>query len=445
MMGDSRISVQIGELCLLAEVSVTAGLPAADAELAEALQRAGVSEGLDAVQQQAIAQRLASPDYRAERLVIARGDAGEPARDGELELMFDAEQASGQRRPDGSLDYRERSTSQNATEGQLIARYQPAKAGRDGLTVTGQPIVQAAAVERLPALGTGVDYDRATGRITATRPGVITWVEDQTLDVTDFYENRGDVDYATGNLHVAGSVHVMGDVCEGFSVTATGDVFVDGHVSGAVIESEANVTIGGGVLGQATATVRARGAIACRHIIGGKLTSESAIHVQDQSVNGDLMAPDIRFEHGRGKIVGGKACAENTILVVEAGAPAAVPTMLSAADQTADRARIRKLRRDTDSSSRRRSKALRGGEPAGGKALRSQARKSPRLQSMLREQARRQKELLESARIIVSGRVHPNVKIRLGQHTMEVLDSMHATCFRFDHASNSISAEDYQT
>ena len=441
----SRMRVQILQGGLIAELHVTVGPPVSETELTEVLQLAGVREGLDVAQHRAVVRGLQRRDYCVESLVIARGRAGQPARDGQLELSFGAAQPSSASRLPGSVGLCEPASLEVASLGQRIARYRPAATGVDGVTVTGKCLAQSDGVECLPSLGMGVNYDRESGWISAARSGVISWVEGQMLDVTDVYETPGDVDEETGNVHMIGAVRVVGDVQEGFSVSASSNVCVEGHVAGGVVDSRANVLVGGGLLGRGAGVIRARGSVTCRHLNGGRIISQSAIHVEDQSVNGHLAAPEVRVTSGRGKVVGGVVRAEHSIEVVEAGCSSEVETILAAADLKEHKAKVRRLQKQSDGASRQRSKALRADGSAARKASRSQASTTGRLQALLRRQIARQAELMETARILVLGGVHPNVRIRFGAHELEIVETMGSTRFRFDRVANRICAEDYKT
>ena len=437
--------MQILQGGLVAHLHVVAGPPASAAELTETLQLAGVREGVDPEQQRAVVEGLGSRDYSAESIVIARGRSGRPARDGRLERLFGAFRPSDTSASADSVAVCEVVGLQVVHAGEKIARYYPAESGVDGVTVMGRPLEQEAGVECLPSLGRGVHYDREDGWITAARSGAIAWVEGQMLDVTDVHETSGDVDEETGNLHMIGAVRVVGDVQEGFAVAASSNVCIDGHVAGGTVDSRANVLVGGGLLGRTAGVIRARGSVTCRHLNGGHITSQTAIEIEDQSVNGQLVAPQVRVMTGRGKVVGGAVRAADQIEVFEAGCSSEVKTVLSVADLKEHKAKVRELQKQSDRASRQRNKAMRTDGTPARKASRSQVSSANRLQALLRREIERQADLMETARIVVRGRVHPNVRVRFGAHEMEIVEPMGSTRFRFDRVANRICAEDYET
>ena len=167
-MGQVRLKVRIAKDQLRAEVTVRAGKPVTETELAEFLEREGVTHGIDEQVLMDLGAKLADPSYSAEKLVVARGDPGEPGRDSGLILDFTYGLAAGKRQADGSMDFRERSLVVSVAEGDLLATYRPPTQGKPGRTVRGQPISHPAGTVCLPTFGPGVLYDK--DRATAVWP-----------------------------------------------------------------------------------------------------------------------------------------------------------------------------------------------------------------------------------------------------------------------------------
>ncbi|MHC5066985.1 MAG: flagellar assembly protein A [Planctomycetota bacterium] len=88
------------------------------------------------------------------RLTLAHGEAPTNGADGQLEMLVDLG-VSYQQRADGSLDFRDFQLFKQVERGEILARYHPATAGTDGLSVTGIAIAAKPGNDWNPATVTG--------------------------------------------------------------------------------------------------------------------------------------------------------------------------------------------------------------------------------------------------------------------------------------------------
>ncbi len=391
---------------LRAEVTVRAGEPVTGQKLAEFLEQEGVTHGIDEQVLTDLGSKLGDPSYRAEKVVVARGDPGEPGRDGGLNLNFSYGLAAGKRQADGSMDLRERSLVVSVAEGDLLATYRPPTEGEPGRTVKGQPIRHPAGTDCLPTFGPGVHYDK--GRATAAITGVVSYVEDKSLDVVTIVTHEGDVDYESGNLHANGSVLVKGNLKPTFSVTATDDAYFEGdHCSGSV-HAGGNVAIRGGVTAEEGDEIHAEGNITCHHAQSAVLHSGGTIEIEDHCVSSALYARHVSLQHGRGKLVGGEVHAQESIMVVDAGAAHGTPTLLSVAEMPKES---------------KRTSTKGNGRPM----------KGPKKRSAQAEAA-----LLAKAQIVVEHTAHPGVQIRFGPYKRLIHEQIGSARFTWDSEEGSI-------
>ena len=408
-MGQVRLKVRIAKDQLRAEVTVGAGEPVTEQELAEFLEREGVTHGIDGQVLTDLGSKLADPSYSAEKLVVARGDPGEPGRDGGLILDFSYGLAAGKRRADGSMDLRERSLVVSVAEGDLLATYRPPTQGKPGRTVKGQPIHHPAGTDCLPTFGPGARYDK--GRATAAITGVVSYVEDESLDIVTIVTHEGDVDYESGNLRANGSVLVKGNLEPTFSVTATDDAYFEGdHCSGS-IHAGGNVVIKGGVTAEEGDEIHAGGNITCHHAQGAVLHSGGTIEIEDHCVSSVLYARRVSLQHGRGKLLGGEVHARESIRVVEAGAAQGTPTLLSVAEMPKEPKRT----------------STKGKDPP---------IKGPKKLSTEAEAA-----LLAKAQIVVEHTGHPGVQIHFGPYKRLIHEQIGSARFTWDAEERSIAMQ----
>src|SRR2546423_13449308 len=86
------------------------------------------------------------------------------------------------------------------------------------------------------------------------------------MEVEEFYQVPGDVDYASGNIAFPKSVQVRGDVKAGFAVEAGGDVEIEGLVEDCSVKAKGKLLVKGGFTGQGKGMVQAGGGISLGYV-----------------------------------------------------------------------------------------------------------------------------------------------------------------------------------
>ena len=130
---------------------------------------------------------------------------------------------------------------------------------------------------------------------------------------------NGNVDFSTGNLDVKGAVIVMGDICEGFTVKASGDITVYGMIEGATLVSGGNIFAKTGMNGNGKGSMTARGEIRCKFIENGSADAEGNIYLES-AINARLSSQSsVLVKSGRGALIGGETVAMKTIEATSAG------------------------------------------------------------------------------------------------------------------------------
>ncbi|MCB9876253.1 MAG: DUF342 domain-containing protein [Planctomycetes bacterium] len=422
-----RIHVSIAPDGMTATARIAPGPVALPAALGEALAAAGVVHGVDEAACRSLAARLADPSTDASAQ-IAVGAAPQHGRDGCLEGTLLEGQRVG--RPDhlGNIDYHERDLLHPIAADAKIARVVPPTDGVDGRDVRGRRLPARPGKAHRQRLGAGVRLTE--GALFAAVDGVVL-ATDRLLDVVQLYSHNGDVDYRSGNLHSKGSLLIQGDVTEGFSATADGDVVVGGVVQGGGVRAGGSAHVGKGVLGHDDA-VRAGADITCHHATAARLVAGRDIAVADQVADSQLQAQSMRIVDGRGSVRGSELRARDRIEVGTAGSPAGTTTTLIVGDLLQERAELarRTLAAARAERAERGRKGVRAAVRAGDAEL--------QLQLTLRA---RQREILRAAEILILGVCHQGVVLRFGDAELRPTEDLRAVRFRFDLRLDSIVRE----
>ena len=91
-------------------------------------------------------------------------------------------------------------------------------------------------------------------------------VVDGKIFVSKELEIPANVDNSTGDIDYNGSVYIRGNICEGFTVIADGDIVVDGVIEGANIACGGQVIIRRGIQGQGRVSIKAESNVICKYI-----------------------------------------------------------------------------------------------------------------------------------------------------------------------------------
>lgn len=228
-------------------------------------------------------------------------------------------------REDGKADYFELNFIYEIKEGDWMGEKIPPQPGIDGKNIYGEVVPAPSGDDK------SLQYDakaaiekHENGKIVlyATKTGIVKR-QQGILTVSDHLVIDGDVGIATGNITFDGSVTVRGTVCSGFSVHATGDIAIEsseGITGAASIKSgSGDIYIKGGVFGLGETEVEAGGTIFIKHINDAKMSAKKEIIIGFYSLGSFLEATSILLDERKGKIIGGKVVAKNSIVTASAG------------------------------------------------------------------------------------------------------------------------------
>ena len=102
--------------------------------------------------------------------------------------------------PDGSVDYNQFDDYCKVSEGDVIAEYVHATKGSNGMDVRGKKIFGKNGKEQIALKGKGFKLDENNQDIyIATVDGRLEYEENRSINISNLYEVKGDVNFATGS------------------------------------------------------------------------------------------------------------------------------------------------------------------------------------------------------------------------------------------------------
>lgn len=166
------------------------------------------------------------------------------------------------------VDYAKISLSNKIKEGGVICEIIPPTPAVDGITVTRDLLLpppkngQPAYVPK----GRNTMLSEDGRYLIAKKSGYIGYSGKnfQVKPVLEIF--NGVKEHDEKNINFLGDVHIHGDVVEGTTIRALGDIQVDGLVEGCTIEAGENIIVMGGIQGHNLGTIRAHKSIYAKYI-----------------------------------------------------------------------------------------------------------------------------------------------------------------------------------
>lgn len=262
------------------------------------------------------------PTYK-EMVLVAEGSRPINGRDAYVQYNFDIDQSKVKLKEgaNGRVDFKELNIIQNVVEGQPLARKVPAERGTPGKTVTGKVIPAKNGKDIPNPLGKNVHLGEDQLTIFADMNGQVV-VAGGKINVEPVYTVQGDVNLRTGNIIFLGTVIITGNVEDGFSVKAAGNIEVHGTVERAELDAEGDIIVHQGITGKNAGFVRAGRSIWARFIENAKIEAGHMVVVSDGIINSQVDANKrIICQGKRAHIVGGHLRASEEINAKILGSP----------------------------------------------------------------------------------------------------------------------------
>jgi uncharacterized protein (DUF342 family) len=326
---DASLSVDITDGAMKAVIVINEpGFGGADisADYIQAfLASNGVVSGLkeDVLQELELAPRYGRP------IVVAEGTRARDGANARVEYNFKLERdAVTLREKDGRVDFKDISHVENVVAGQMLARKIPAEAGQPGQTVTGTIIAAARGKDCELLVGKNVKLADDGFTAIADINGQVLLLAGK-INVEPIYLIPGDVNLRTGNILFLGTVIVKGNVEDGFSVKAAGNIEIFGSVGKCLVDAEGDIIVHQGIAAKTEGRIRCGKSLYSKFIEHAHVDAGEYVVVTDGIVHSHVDANKMILCQGkRAQIVGGKLRASEEINSKILGSVAGTETLL---------------------------------------------------------------------------------------------------------------------
>jgi uncharacterized protein (DUF342 family) len=311
---DSFVRVEISENEMRVFISVTPpGAGGGDISLDSyktLLRGNGVTYGI----KESELERFADRPVYGTRVCVAEGKQPVNGRDAHMQYFFEADQSSVRLKEtsSGAINFKELNIIQNVMAGDKLACKIPPEKGEHGQTVTGKLIPATDGKDAPLVLGKNVSVEKDGNTIVATENGQVV-LSGGKVNVEKIFTVDG-VGVKTGNVIFLGSVMVNGNVEEGYSIKATGNIEVTGSVDKAQLDSDGDIIVRQGISGKPGVLVRAKQMVIAKFIENATVRSGSSVVVSEGILNSTIHARQrVVCQGKRAAIIGGRICAGEEI------------------------------------------------------------------------------------------------------------------------------------
>ncbi len=344
---DAMVSLDISEDEMKAHISIQksglGGLDVSADDIRDLLLGKGIAHG---ILEDKIQEIENFPDYDKSILVAQ----GTPARHGNnAKILYNFETSPDklrvQNEEDGSVNFKELHRIQNVVNGQILLNKIPPSKGVDGQNIFG--------VMRPAKDGNDVSFPIGKNVSVIDNIKAVADVDGHVIlksgkvYVETLLVIPGKVDLKTGNIDALGSVEIRGDIEDGYTVKAQGNLAVTGYVSKANLQAGGDIIVSRGINGgegDEFGHITAGKSIWSSYIQNARVTAGEYVIVSSGIVNSNISAQKkVLCKGKRAKIVGGHICASEEINAVIFGSTSGVKTVLEVGFDPVARAEMDKL------------------------------------------------------------------------------------------------------
>ena len=316
-----RIEISDGEMQAFMQVTPP-GEGGADISFESYISSFKASKLVHGVKEDFLRDFIDKPEYN-DKVLIAEGTKAYDGKDAYIEYYFETDQSKVRLKEgsNGKIDFKELNIIQNVTENQPLAKKIPPEQGKPGSTVMGKWLPATNGKDTSLPVGNNVHVNDEGDTILADINGQAL-VIGGLVNVEPVFTVNGDVNLKTGNVVFLGTVIVSGNVEDGFSVKASGNIEIHGTVAKADLDAEGDIIINQGVNGKGGGHIYAGKSLWARFIENANVRAGDMVIVSDGIINSYVDAQNrIVCQGKRAAIMGGKLRAGEEINAKTLGNP----------------------------------------------------------------------------------------------------------------------------
>ncbi len=289
-------------------------------------------------------QDLSDNPVYGQPILVAEGLKPVNGEDGKVIFNFETDTNNIRLKEiDGKVDYRELNKINNVVAGQVLAKLTKPTKGEAGQTVTGKLLPARTGKPTNMEIGNNVRLSDDGSSAIAEKNGQVILLSGK-ISVEPVYVVNNGVDLKTGNILFLGTVLVNGNVEDGFSVKAAGNIEITGSVGKCELDAEGDIIIRQGMNGRESGLIQAGGNVFAKFIQNTTVEAAGMVVVSDGIINSNVSSDKkILCKGKRATIVGGNLRAAEEINAKTLGSVANVETNMEVGFDPKSKARLEEL------------------------------------------------------------------------------------------------------
>lgn len=268
---------------------------------------------------------------KVHRILVARGREPLDGYEDYFVPLLQLGKKAGKLLDDGRIDFKEVGAVIEIQKGQEVLQKIPGIKPEDGFNIYGEKAASSIVQKEGYSPSANVIPSEGNPLIYISQIDGCLDIDGKMVSVLPIAVIKTDVNYESGNIDFNGSVQIMGSVLPGFTVNATGDIYIDKNVDDAVVTANGNITVKLGVVGKGDAKIIAGGNVKAKFVLNSTIEALGNIVIDDSIINCTIFSNDGIIVTGKpGKIIGGEITARHLIKVNIAGSQLQNATRLTA-------------------------------------------------------------------------------------------------------------------
>jgi uncharacterized protein (DUF342 family) len=344
---DSRVVIEVSEDEMKAFMTVIPPKPRGrELDIDDVLEALSDNDVVVGVKQNVIGQTLENESYNIPT-IIAEGMKPVNGEDAKIVFNFRTEKKIQLEEDEkGQVNFKDLDLVENVVAGQLLATKTKATEGKPGRTVTNRILEAKDGTDVDFNLGKNTELSSDGMSAIATINGQVT-LFNQKINVEPIFEVKGDVDIHTGNILFLGTVIVKGNVEDGFSIKAAGDIEIMGSVAKCLLDAEGDVHIKQGIMGKLGGVIKAGGSVWAKFLEQVNVTAGKNVFVQDGIMHCQVDATEKVVCFGkRATIVGGRIRAGEIVNTKTLGSVSFTETVVEVGVDPKSRQRLHDIEKE---------------------------------------------------------------------------------------------------
>lgn len=326
---DAEVEIAVSEDRMSASILVSSpvggGRDITLQDIRDTLEQMGIEYGIDEQKLQDIVEN----ELYNQVFQFAEGTSPVDGKNGKIRDYFPRhKEVKFASKENDSIDFKSTNYIHNVKAGELVCELTAPEPPEDGVDIFGNTVYGKPGIMPPIPQGKNVVFNEEKDKLLTACEGNLSFRNGR-FHVEKILDIPGNVDNSIGNIDFTGSVSVKGDVLEGFTVKAKGDITVMGIVEGATLIAGGNIILYKGMRGMRSGLLEAAGDITAKFLEDSRIYAKGDIQAE-YIINSEVSCGNnLTLTGRRAAFIGGVCSVYNQMNVKTVGAISQITTLIT--------------------------------------------------------------------------------------------------------------------